>query len=274
MIYRITLKFLSISYKTAMSLDGLTMSNIASLLILLVFCGCAVEPSADTSAIRDQRHVLGMVLVEEGGKQLLEMVICEVGEGREIGSGELADRSICRNAFVDNDGDSYYFSELTDKDLKHQATIGGYLKLAAIVAIPIVLGVVVGRNANKLKKLKKLIPLVDENGKLIFRKANKPKKDLSKAQENLDKFLADKELTTQVGFWGGVIGAIVTEHRGNPIVWGKGDRKLISNWDEIFKVHSRGFEQSKELDDQRAIKQILATIAQRLSIKVNPEVNL
>lgn len=247
------------------------MRIIASLLILLVFCRCAVEPSAETSAIRDQRHALGMVLIEDDGKQLLEMVICEVDGGRTIGLGELANRSICRNAFIDTDGNNYYFVELTDKDLKHQATIGGYLKLAVAVAIPLTLGIVAGKNAKKI--ITKLGLLVDENGKFIFRKGNRTDDVIRKAEEARDKFLADEKLTTQVGFWGGVIGAIVTQHRGNSIIWGKEDRKLISNWDQIFKVHSQGFEQPKELDDQRAIKQILTTIAQRLSIKVNPEIN-
>ena len=222
---------------------------IPILLILLVFCRCAAEPSAETAAIRDQRHVLGMVLIEDNGKQLLEMVICETN-GKEISFSELADRSICRNAFIDADGNSYYFTELTDKELKHQAKVSGYLKSAAVAAIPLVLGIVVGRHHKIVAKL----------GGLIDKKLR-------------EELLTNKQLAKQIAFWGGVIGAIVTQHRGNAIFWGKEDRKLISNWDEIFKIHSQGFEQPKELYDQRAIEQILNTIARRLSITVNPEID-
>ena len=205
-----------------------------------------------------------MVLIEDGGNQLLEMVICRVEGGREVGFAELADKSLCRNAFVYADGNSYYFAELTDKDLKHQATVDGYLKLATVVIIPLFLGVVAGRHGKKI--LTKVGLLKD--GKFIFNKRNK-KDTISQV---LEEILSDEKLTKQVGFWGGVIAAIVTQHRGNSIIWGKEDRKLVSNWDEIFKVHSRGFEQPKELDDQRAIEQILESISQRLSVKINPDV--
>lgn len=227
------------------------MRKIASFLILLTFCRCAVEPSAETMSIRDQRHVLGMLLVKGEDRQLLEMVICKIDSGKTVVSvAELSDRSICRNAFVDADGNSYYFPQLTDKDLKRRATVAGYLKLAAISVIPFVVGIVAGRHA------KKIIP------KLKF--------FLDK--EVRDKLLADGQLAKQIGFWGGVIGAIVAQHRGQYIFWGKEDRKLLSNWDEIFKIHQQGFDQPKELDDQQAIKDILVAIAHRLSIKVNPEV--
>ena len=262
--YKNTLKSLLISYKINRLLNGSIMKKIANLLILLVFCRCAVEPSADTSAIRDQRHVLGMVLIEDGGKQLLEMVICKAEGGKEIGFAELADKSLCRNAFVDADGNNYYFAELTDKDLKHRATVDGYLKLAAVVAIPLVLGVVAGRHSKEILEKVRIL----KDGKFFFNK--KGKEDTF--SQVLEEILSDKKLTEQVGFWGGVIAAIVTQHRGSSIVWGKKDRKLVSNWDEIFKVHSRGFEQAKELDDQRAIEQILESISQRLSVKINPEV--
>ena len=228
---------------------------------------CAVVEPGGSRAIRDEQRVLGMVLVEHEEKMLLKMIVCDAQNMALLEGGVLADESICPNAFVDTEGNDYYFSELEPQGVKQRLFTRGYLKLGSILLIPIAIGTVVGWRAKPLLKRLKLI--ITSEGKPHLDRGARNTEAVKEAKRLQEEALAKVSTNTKVGAAAGLIMAIVARYNLNDHLWGKGERLTVSHWDNIFRTHV-SFADAKLLDNNHSITHILNTIAAALDIEVNP----
>ena len=234
----------------------------------LINACAAVEP-AKHKAVRDEQQALGMVLVEHEGQKLLKLIVCAVQDEQLPEGGQLADETLCPNAFVDADGNGYYFSELQPQGVKQGLRTRGYLKLGSLLLVPLALGTLVGWKARPLVKRLKLI--ITDEGKPVIDRGARNSKHVAQAKQAQDEALADVRTNTKVGLAGGTIMAIVSLHRLHKHVWGKSERLTVAHWDDIFRTHL-SFSDAKLLPDNTAITRILTTLAQELNLTVNPAV--
>ncbi len=243
--------------------------TIAIIVAYIINACAAVEP-AGSKAVRDEQRALGMVLVEHEGQKLLKLVVCAV-QGEQLPEGAvLADESVCPNAFVDAEGNGYYFSELQPRGVKKRLLTSGYLKLGGLLLVPLALGTVVGWRAQPLVKRLKLI--VTSEGKAHLDRGLRNSEVVKKAQQVQDEALANVRTNTKVGVAAGLIMAIVTHQNLRDHLWGKGERLTVAHWDDIFSTHF-SFADAKLLENPAAITHILNTLAAALNIKVNPALN-
>lgn len=243
---------------------------IITIITICLTNACAVvEPAGSSKAVRDEQRALGMVLVEQGDQQLLKLVVCNV-QGELLPEGAmLADETQCPNAFVDAEGNGYYFSELQPRGLQQQLFRSGYLRLGSLLLIPVAIGTVVGWQARPL--IKKLKLIVTSEGKLHIDRGARSSKAVTKAAQAQSQALANVSANTKVGAAGGVIMAFVTHRHLRDHLWGKGERLTTAYWDDIFRLHF-SFTDAKMLENPKAITHILDTLAQALKLEVNPAV--
>ena len=245
--------------------------TIITIIVAYLINACAVvAPAGSSRAVRDEQRALGMVLVEHEDQKLLKMVVCAV-QGEQLPEGDvLADESICPNAFVDAEGNGYYFSELQPRGLKKRFFASGYLKLGGLLLVPLALGTVVGWKAKPLAKRLKLI--VTSAGKTHLDRGIRNRAVVKKAKQAQDEALAEGRTNTTVGAAAGLIMAIVTHRHLRDHLWGKGERLTVAHWDDIFRTHF-SFADAKLLANPAAITHILTTLAAALNIKINPALN-
>ena len=241
------------------------------IILIVIVCylsnACAAVGPGGNRAIRDEHRVLGMVLVEYEEKMLLKMVVCDAQDMLLLEGGVLADETICPHAFVDAEGNGYYFTELQPRGVKKRLFTSGYLKLGSILLIPIAIGAVVGWQAKPLLKRLKLI--ITSEGKPRLDRGARNTEAVNAAKRQQEEALAKVSTNTKVGAAAGVIMAIVTNYNLNDYLWGKGERLTVSYWDDIFRTQV-SFVDAKLLDNNHSITHILNTIAQALAIEVNP----
>ena len=240
-------------------------------ILIIIACylinACAEVGPGGSRAIRDEQRALGMVLIEHEDEMLLKMVVCDAQDVELLEGGVLADEAICPNAFVDAEGNGYYFAELEPQGVKKRLFTSGYLKLGSILLIPIAIGTVVGWRAKPLLKRLKLI--ITSEGKPLIDRGARNTAAVNAAKRQQEEALANVSTNTKVGAAAGVIMAIVTSYNLNDYLWGKGERLTVSHWDDIFRTHV-SFTDAKLLDNNRSITHILNTIATALAIEVNP----
>lgn len=242
--------------------------------IIIIAClvtACAGGEPADSKAVRDERHALGMVLVEREEQKLLKLVVCAV-QGEQLPEGAvLADESRCPDAFVDAEGNSYYFSELQPRGVRQRLLSRGYLKLGSWLLLPLALGTVVGWRARPLVKRFKLI--VTSEGKAHLDRGVHNAEVVRQAKQAQDAALADVRTNTRVGMAAGLIMAIVTYQQFHDHLWGKGERLTVAHWDNIFRTHF-SFAEAQRLENPAALRHILTALAAALDVKINPALNL
>ena len=228
---------------------------------------CGVAPSSSSQAVRDEQRVLGMVLVERDGVQRLQMLVCALKANQGLVSEPLVNISTCRNAFVDGDGNPYYFAELQPRGLKKRFFTNGYLKLGSLLLIPVVVGTGIGWKIKPL--LQKLKLIVNRDGKLHRDRGLRNNPATAAAKRQQEEVLADVRANTKVGFAGGTIVSLVIQHRLSAYLWGHGERLTHSHWDNIFRVQ-QSFDDAVMLNSDKDIDHILTTIATALALHINP----
>lgn len=242
--------------------------------IIIVAClikACAGGEPAASKAVRDERHALGMVLVEHGEQKLLKLVVCAVQNEQLLAGAVLADESRCPDAFVDAEGNSYYFSELQPRGVRTRLLTRGYLKLGGWLLLPLALGTVVGWQARPLVKRFKLI--VNSEGKAHLDRGVRNSEAVKQTKRAQDAALADVRTNAKVGMAAGLIMAIVTYQQSHDHLWGTGERLTVAHWDNIFRTHF-SFADAQQLENPAAIRHILTTLAAALDVKINPALNL
>lgn len=262
------------------------------LIFLMLTVSCGLSPVGNDRAIMDEHYALGMIVGKQGGVKMLKMVICGVRDNLPPTEEQLTQESICKNAFVDAEGNEYYFSELANNELKRDTAVKGYLKLGALLLVPVVIGVVIGFNAKLL--ISKLKIIITDDFKVLRDRGSQNTDLARKAKEEMYEMLNRENDTTIVGAGAGLIMSIVGNSHLRDHVWGKGERKTFAYWKDIFKVHNyRGslpvsathswdislkktrnkFEDATPITDKNAIRDVLQTIAVSLGIEINPALN-
>ena len=242
--------------------------------IIIIAClikACAGGEPAASKAVRDERHALGMVLIEREEQKLLKLVVCAVQNEQLLAGAVLADESRCPNAFVDVEGNDYYFSELQPRGVKKHLLTRGYLKLGGWLLLPLALGTVVGWQVRPLVKKFKLI--VTSEGKTHLDRGVHNSEVVNQAKLAQDAALADGRTNAKVGMAAGLIMAIVAYQQLYDRLWGTGERLTVAQWDNIFRTHF-SFADAQHLENPAAIRHILTTLAAALDVKINPALNL
>lgn len=262
------------------------------LIFSMLITSCGLSPSGSEKAIMDEHHALGMVVAERDGVKVLKMLVCEVKDNLPPTKGQITQPNICKNAFIDAEGKEYYFSDLANRELKQDVMVKGYTKLGALLLVPVIVGTALGFNAKWLISNLKII--ITDDLKILRDKGAQNAELVHRAREDMYKVLNRRNDTTAIGGGTGLIMSIVGHSHLHDLVWGKGERKVVTYWKDVFKVHNYSgslsesatyswdisfrrtqnrFEDATFIADKSAIKDVVQTIATGLGTKVNPTLN-
>ena len=222
-------------------------TKFCTLLSAMIFTWSCSQPYAETDAVADMHHTMGMVLIEGEDKvRRLVLMVCKNGS-MPIGNIELQQGIVCKNAFVDHEGKPYYFTKLDNKEIRNAAFINGYSRLSVVVVLPIA---VIALLASTRGGSKVLIKILRNLG-------------LSKKEAGFKSMLAG--------------GAILS---GSSLMvfynyyWGQDARVLWDSWDDIFFTQHGHFYEPKLLqEDEHMVRKMLQFLADKLHVRINPELD-